>query len=210
MKNTIITLAILLASMLSSFAIDYNEAMVETISKLNQAHNAEELVSLSNAFDRIGEKESSKWLPFYYASYSNLSVLFFESNLTIEEKEMYLKQAQTELDKAAKITNQESEIYILQAFIYQMSITNPSLGRKYSALANESLAKSQILNPNNPRYFYLKGTGLLHTPEQYGGGKTVAKPLFQKAKELFELQQDNTLLPTWGKQHNRIMLQQCE
>ena len=211
MKNTIILIAILVASSLRLFAGNYEETMGKNIAQLYQTQNREELVNLGNTFNRIAQKESSKWLPYYYASYANLSVLFFNQNLNAEEKNTILDKAQQELDQALKITERESEIFVLQAFIYQMRITDPSTGYKYSTLSNEALSKAKTLNPENPRYYYLKGTNLFYTPTDFGGGKEAAKPLFEKASELFRQDNhENALMPAWGNQHNSMMLQQCQ
>lgn len=210
MKNIIIILAITLASILKLSAAGYEETMGQNIAKLFQTQNSEELISIANTFDRIGQKEASQWLPYYYAAYANLSVLFFNQDLSVDEKIKNLDLAQKELDKAATLNENESEIYVLQAFIYQMRITDPSLGYKYLTLSNESLAKAKTLTPENPRYYYLKGMNVFYTPSEFGGGKEAAKPMLEKAAELFaKATQENPLLPSWGKEHNQMMLQQC-
>lgn len=208
MKNMLIILAILTVSVLKSFAGTYETAMGENIQKLNQTQNVDELTALSNTFERIGEKESDKWLPYYYASYATVSILFFSPNLSANEKNHQLDKAQGELDKAIKLKDNESENYALQALIYQMRITDPSLGQKYSMAANEAIAKAEVLNPENPRVYYLKATTLFYTPTQYGGGKDKAKPLFEKAAKLFANIPDNKLMPNWGSYHNNMMLEQ--
>ena len=211
MKNLIIILAILTVSFLKSYAGDYETAMAENISKLYQTQKADELVALANTFDRIGEKEANKWLPFYYSAYASVSILFYSPQLTAEEKNKYLDQAQEKLDKAIKVKGDESENYTLQALIYQMRITEPSLGQKYSMLAYEALAKAEVLNPDNPRVYYLKASNLFYTPAQYGGGKEKAKPLFEKAAQLFKTQSNtDPLAPNWGSYHNNMMLEQCK
>lgn len=210
MKNIIIVIAILIASTVKLYAGSYEETMGKNIAQLYQTRNADELVAVGNTFDRIAQSEANKWLPYYYASYANLSVLFFSQNLSIDKKTSILDKAQSELDKALKLNDKESELYVLQAFIYQMRITDASQGYKYSTLSNESLAKAKTLNPENPRYYYLKGTNLFYTPAEFGGGKEAAKPLFEKAAELFSQDShENTLMPSWGSQHNSSMLQQC-
>ena len=208
MKNIIIILAILTVSVLKSFAGNYETAMGENIQKLSKTQNVDELTALSNTFDRIGEKESDKWLPYYYSSYATVSILFFSPNLSADEKKHQLDKAQEELDKAIKLKDNESENYALQALIYQMCITDPSLGQKYSMLANEAIAKAEVLNPENPRVYYLKATTLFYTPTQYGGGKDKAKPLFEKAAKLFANRPNNKLMPNWGSYHNNMMLEQ--
>ena len=210
MKTITILIAILIATSVTTFAGSYEETMSKTIVQLYQTQSSEELITLGNTFDRIAQKEADKWLPYYYAAYANLSVLFFSQNLSSDEKNSILDKAQQELNQALKLNERESEIYVLQAFIYQMRITNASQGYKYSTLSNEALAKAKTLNPENPRYYYLKGTNVFYTPTEFGGGEKAAKPFFKKAEALFSKDKhENTLMPIWGKQHNSMMLQQC-
>ena len=210
MKTITLLFIIIAGFSTQTFAGEYEKAMGQNIAKLFQTNDFSELASIANTFDRIGEKEN-EWLPFYYSSYAHLSVLFFNGQLSAEEKHSALDKSQAQLDKAIKIDENQSEIHVLQAFIYQMRITDASLGYQYSTLANQSLAKAKILNPDNPRYYYLKGTNLFHTPEEYGGGKAIAKPLFEKASQLFSLNKhENSILPSWGTQHNQMMLNQCK
>jgi hypothetical protein len=86
-----------------------------------------------------------------------------------------------------------------------MSIIKPEDGYKYSTLANENLTKAEKLNPDNPRVYYLSALSFFYTPEDFGGGTAVAKPLFEKAEKLFnEESGKDKLLPSWGKYHNNI------
>ena len=211
MKKTVIILFILALTFVKSYAGNYETVMEEHIAKLYQTQNPTDLVALANTFERIGEKETNKWLPFYYASYGTVSTLFFSPQMSADEKNRQLDKAQEKLDKAMKLKSDESENYALQALIYQMRITDPSLGQKYSTMAYEALAKAEILNPENPRVFYLKGTALFYTPAQFGGGKDKAKPLFEKAARLFNAPSAmDTLAPNWGSYHNNMMLEQCK
>jgi hypothetical protein len=47
---------------------------------------------------------------------------------------------------------------------------------------------------------------LFGTPEQFGGGKAVAKPLFQKAVDLGKAEQAKPLYPHWGLEMSVPML----
>lgn len=209
MKNLIIILAIFMATVIRSLAGNYIENMSENIHKMNEAQSSEELVSISNLFDRIGEKETDKWLPFYYSSYATVCILFVSRQLSAEEKNNELDKAQMQLNKALKLNENESENYALQALIYQLRITDPSLGQKYFMLTNEALAKAEALNSSNPRVYYLKATTLFYTPPQFGGGKNAAKPLFEKAATLFTNLPTDNIMPNWGNDHNQSMLEQC-
>ena len=66
------------------------------------------------------------------------------------------------------------------------------------------------LNPNNPRLYYLQGMSLFNTPEQFGGGKDKAKPVFEKAVELYKAEQPKPLYPHWGQQQAEDMLAKCQ
>lgn len=210
MKNILFISAIILSSVTGAYAGNYEETMEKNISMLYQAHNRDELVEIANTFDRIARKESGKWLPFYYAAYANVSVLFFSHDLSADEKSTYLDQAQEELNAAFKLNDAESENHVLQALIYQMRITGQADARQYSSLADESLAKAELLNPQNPRSYYLKALNLYYRPKEFGGGVEVAKPLFEKAAALFEKSKEqDKLLPGWGEDHNQMMLEKC-
>ena len=209
-KNIILLTAILIATGFSTFAANYEETMKQNIEKLNQLRSANELTELANQFDRIGQKETKEWLPEYYAAYSYMSILFFNTDLTPEQKKGYIEKAQGHIDKTLAINDKESEIYVLLGMLYSLSITDASNAYQLSTQSNEALAKAEKLNPNNPRIYYLKGLNVYHTPAEFGGGASVAKPLFVKAESLFKQQKSkNPLMPQWGEYNNNMVLSQC-
>jgi hypothetical protein len=211
MRNLILLSAFLLGSVISVFASSYKEIMIENIEKMNNSQDPAVLAELANAFDRIAQKETSEWLPLYYTAYANVSVTFFNQQLTTEEKVKIFDKAQQKVDEALKITDKESEIFALQAMIYQLRIsTDQQNAYQYTMKINEALGRAETLNPQNPRIPYLRGTTLFYTPSQYGGGPSVAKPLLEKAAQLFSsADTSNPLMPTWGAYHNNMVLQQC-
>jgi len=210
MRNLLILIALAVST--TVFASSYKETMILNIEKLNKSQNATEIAELANAFDRIAQKETTEWLPLYYAAYAHLNIALFNQQLTVEEKVKIIDQAQQKLDAAKKITETESEIYALQAFIYQLRITtNSNQAYKYITSCNEALGRAETLNANNPRVAYLKGTLLFYTPAEVGGGSAIAKPLFEKAAKLFtEASSSDQLMPNWGATHNNMMLGQCK
>jgi len=208
--KTIITLTILFAvTTLTAFSSNYEEAMKTNIEKMKQITSSEELTQLAGQFQRIANVEKDKWLPGYYAAYCYVSTIFF-TQMKPEEIHKELDLAQAEIDKIMKTAPDESEIYTLQALVYQLRITDMSLGYKYSSLSSEALTTAEKLNPYNPRVYYLTGSNTFHTPEMFGGGKEKAKPYLEKAAKMFETQKpENELMPDWGKEHNNQMLVQC-
>nr|WP_321451835.1 hypothetical protein [uncultured Carboxylicivirga sp.] len=205
--KTIVLLAALFVSVLT-MANDYEETMKINVAKLEKSTSLNEMNQLAALFMRISDVEKNEWLPSYYASYAYVRTTHFMHDA--DSIDTALDQAQVLLDDLLKAKPDESELYVLQAFIYQLRITSPMRGYKYSSLSNQSLEKAERLNGDNPRIYYCKGNNVFHTPAMFGGGKEKAKALFEKAKLLFEAQsQKNELLPHWGSYHNEVMLQKC-
>ncbi|NLU38980.1 MAG: hypothetical protein GXX78_08835 [Bacteroidales bacterium] len=211
MRNLTLLAAFLIGSIISGFAANYKETMIQTIEKLNKSQDANELVEIANTFDRIAQKESTEWLPLYYSAYATISTTFFNQAMSNEEKVKVFEKAQQKLDQAKKLADNEDEIYVLQAMIYQLKIsTDNNNAYQYIMKANEALGRAESIDAKNPRIPYLKGTTLFYTPTEYGGGASVAKPLFEKAAKLFsEADLSNQLMPNWGAYHNNMMLEQC-
>ncbi len=119
------------------------------------------------------------------------------------KKDEMLDQAQKFLDQAMAIAPNESELYMLQGFLYpsRINIDPMARGMKYIGEMNKALDKALELNPDNPRVYYLRATMTLHTPEAYGGGAAKALPLYRAADEKFRIFKPKTeLSPNWGKE----------
>ena len=92
----------------------------------------------------------------------------------------------------------------------QMLVDPQSRWMTFGAQAGEALQKAMALNPNNPRVYYLQGMSLFGTPEQFGGGKAAAKPLFEKAVALGKAEQEKPLYPHWSLEQSEAMLKLCQ
>lgn len=194
---------------LNASASNYTEVMQQNIEKMYQAQTAQELSAISGAFYRVAQKESNEWLPLYYSAYSLVRIAFFSKDR--DEIDKHLDVAQSYVDKLFIAKPRESEVYALQALLYSMRISGAMSGMKYSSLSNEELDKAEKLNKNNPRIYYCRGNNVFHTPAMFGGGKAKAKPLFEKAMELYESEgpQQTAFWPSWDKWHTKKMLEQC-
>ena len=211
MKTSIFTLALVLLFSVG-FANDvYQKAMSQSIEKLFQAKTIPEYVEVANQFERISQIEKAEWLPLYYASFSYIMISFHETDNV--KKDQYLDQAQKYLDQAMAIEPNESELYMLQGFLYpsRINIDPMARGMLYMGKINESLDKALALNPDNPRVYYLRATMTYHMPEAYGGGAVKALPLFQTAAEKFQIFKPKTeLSPNWGKEMNDAELKKLQ
>jgi len=206
--KTLFSIILILSSLCAS-ANNYTETMKTSIDKLFKAKTVAELDQLASLFYRIGEKEQSEWLPYYYAAYAHTHSTFFMNDA--DSIDVVLDKAQATLDQLLKKKEDESEVHVLQALIYSLRITSASRGFKYSSLSAEALTKAESLNANNPRIHYCRGNNVLHTPKMFGGGASKALEHFKKAAELYVVSKDeNSLLPTWGEKHNRQMLEKCQ
>jgi hypothetical protein len=209
LRTTIFALLTLLFSMPAVYAADYETTMKANIQKLSDAKSLADFTTVANQFERIANAEPAKWQPRYYVAYCFASAVTM-NKMEADEIHQQLDVAQKHLDLLEKSFNNESEILVLQAFVYQMRITDMSKGMKYSMLASEKLDEAETLNANNPRIYYLRGMNTFHTPKAFGGGKEKAKPLFEKAKTLFASQQaTSTIDPDWGEWMNNQMLEEC-
>ena len=211
MKTSIFILAMILLSSFCKANDAYQKAMSQSIEKLFQAKTIPEYVEVANQFERISQIEKAEWLPLYYASFSYIMISFQETENT--KKDQYLDQAQKHLDQAMAIEPNESELYMLQGFLYPSRITIDPMARGmiYMGKMNESLDKALALNPDNPRVYYLRATMTYHMPEAYGGGAAKALPLFQTAAEKYQIFKPKTeISPNWGKEMNDAELKKLQ
>lgn len=209
MKTIISLTFILLTTVNLAFSSQYEETMKSNINKIYALHTAADLQALANQFERIANVEKNEWLPKYYAAYCFIHSTVFDK-MEADEKHAQLDKAQKWVDALKKQNNKESEVFALQAFLYQMRITDMAKGAKYSRLAGEEIAKAKRLNANNPRVYYLRGCNTYHTPKFFGGGADKAKPDLVKAAEIFKTTKpENALMPNWGAYHNQQLLDKC-
>jgi len=211
MKTLSLTLVLLLASIIGFSNEAYKKAMTESIAKLFQATTIPEYVEIANQFERISNIEKSEWLPLYYASYAYIMISFQEPENA--KKDQYLDQAQKYLDQARTIEPNESELYMLQGFLYPSRITVDPMSRGMELMPemNKALDKALELNPDNPRVYFLRATMTFHMPEAYGGGAAKALPLFQLAEEKFRIFKPKTpISPNWGKEGNDEELKKAQ
>jgi len=206
--KTIFTI-LLVAFTSSVFSSKYEEVMQTNINKVYKLKSSTDLEALANQFERIGHAEQDQWLPAYYSAYCFVRSTFFDT-MNADDKHKQLDKAQNVIDQLLKKKNNESEIYALQAFIYQLRITDMSKGAKYSRKAAEAIAIAEKLDPENPRVYYLRGSNTYHTPKFFGGGADKAKSDLEKAAKIFEsTKTENELLPSWGGEHNKHLLSKC-
>ena len=194
----------LLLSTVSIFAqTTFDKVMTEKITQIDQLKTPEDFTALSNDFTRIGDKEKTQWLPYYYAAHTSIEK---GRNLMrtgkLDQLDAIAMEAQTSLDKASELSKDNAEILILQKMIHGLKMMVDPQARFMSEgmLGADALSKAAKLDPENPRITLLQAEDAYYTPEQFGGSKTRGLELFQKAKDQFAAYQLKTTLdPNWGR-----------
>ena len=188
----------------------FDKVMTEKISKIEQSKTPEDFTALSNDFLRIGDKEKTQWLPYYYSAHALIEKgrnLMRTGNLS--ELDAVAAQAQSSLDKASDLSKDNAELLILQKMIHSLKMMVDPQARFMSEgmLGADALSKAEKLDPENPRITLMKAEDTYFTPEQFGGSKTKGLELFQKSLDQFKVYQPKTSLdPNWGKMEAEYFL----
>jgi hypothetical protein len=212
MKKLLFPFVLMLAVAAQAQTDKYVSAMKANLSKFDSAKTIADFESLAAAFTRIGEAEKTQWLPFYWAGVA-LSNIGWRDQKT--DKDALAGRIIALCDKAEALTTDsadQSEILSVRnmAATQQMLVDPQTRFMSYGKQAAGYLQKGMQLNPGNPRLYYLQGMSVFNTPEQFGGGKQNAKPVFQKAVDLFKAEQVKPLYPHWGEVQAVQMLAQCQ
>jgi hypothetical protein len=208
MKKTILSLLILCS--IASFAQSdrYAPAMKKNIGLLDSAMQKGNTKELANNFERIGDAEKTQWLPYYYAAYSQILTTYTEKDKS--KIDPIADKAEELITKAETLAGKEnSEIAVIKSMIAtaHMGVDPQSRYMNYMAAINSNIEKAKTLDPDNPRPVYLEGQLKFYTPEAFGGGKAVAKPLFEKALAMFDsFKPESDLHPSWGKAATQYFL----
>ncbi|MES2004608.1 MAG: hypothetical protein V4450_08805 [Bacteroidota bacterium] len=209
MKHLLVIVTLFFAGMAAAQS-KYEGAMAKGLEQFKTAKTVEDYLTTSAFFERIGDAEKDKWLPYYYAAYSNYITGWMNPKA---DKDKVAEKSNDILSKAEALEANNSELFCLRQMTatMQMVVDPMSRWQSYGAQASAAVEKAIKADPNNPRSYYLKGQNLMNTPEAFGGGKTVAKKLFEKAAELYKtFQPASPFHPAWGKEENEKLLAACQ
>ncbi|MEM9884863.1 MAG: hypothetical protein AAF849_03155 [Bacteroidota bacterium] len=189
---------------------NYTAAMEEAVAQIHQVESLEEVAAIANKFERITKVASEEWLPKYYLVYSQIMLAWQDlQNGKNKDADQHVRVATNTLAAAKHLAGENSELYVLEAYIYQVRIMRSPMmnGPRFSGSVDEALAKARKLDENNPRAYYLQGQQWLNMPSFMGGGKEKAVPQFEMAAQKFESYQPaSELHPNWGKGQNQAAI----
>ncbi|MBF9144273.1 hypothetical protein [Hymenobacter properus] len=188
----------------------YTAQMTATIAELMSTGDPAALRAVAAKLERAASARPADWLPRYYQAYA-LLINVFQSKEEADAKDKTLDQAEAALAQARKLHGDESELLVLQAYIYQARLgVAPTLrAMKYSPLVNEAVAQAKRLNPANPRAYLVGANNVNFMPKMFGGGPEAAKPLYEEAQAKYTaFQPSSPLMPNWGQRQLQARLQQ--
>lgn len=178
----------------------YKTAMKNNILLIDSAKTIQDLQTLANNFERIGNAEKNKWLPFYYAGYIYILINLYENDN--DTKDMYLDKADIFINTADSLEPKNSEILSLKAFVAEMRISIAPMTRwmKFGTIFNNYIDEAIIADTTNPRPEFLKGQMIYYTPTQFGGGFENAKPILEEAlRKYTNFKPIDEIHPSWGR-----------
>ena len=206
MKKVLVIISLLVATVVNAQS-KFEDAMTRGLGQLKDAKTASDLTDVSSFFERVGDAEKTQWLPYYYAALSLYRSAWVDKSA---DKDKIADKCKDFITKAQVIEN-NADLYCLvqQVVILQLMVDPMSRWQTYGALAKDALADATKADPTNPRIYYLQGMTTFNTPEAYGGGKALAKPMFQKSVDLFKTYVPKPFYPDWGKEDAEKMLAAC-
>ena len=181
------------------------------IKMIGQARNASDYLMAAGYFEELNGRMADQWLINYYTA-----LCYIQASYRVEDdksKDALIDKAQLFIDKGFKLKPDETELLVLQAFLYQSRIqVNPEMrGLTYSRKAEASLKQAAAADDGNPRAWSLMGYNIYHTPVVFGGGASKALPLFLKARERFQsFRPALPFMPVWGEPENQDMIADCK
>jgi hypothetical protein len=209
MKQLLVIVSMFFAGMLAAQS-KYEGGMTKGLEQLQAAKTADDMSTVSAFFERVGDAEKDKWLPYYYAAYSNYLTGWMNPKA---DKDKVSEKSKDLISKAEALEPNNSELFCLRQMVatQQMTVDVMSRYQTYGVEASNAVEKAIKADPSNPRSYYLKGQNLMNTPEAFGGGKAVAKKLFEKSLELYaSFKPASPFHPTWGKEQTEKLLAACQ
>ncbi|RMZ60812.1 hypothetical protein D1632_02205 [Chryseobacterium nematophagum] len=214
MKKYVLSIALVCISLISYGQSNYEKVMSEKIAKLEMCKTTEDYQMLANDFERIGKKETTQWLPSYYAAFAQIQ----KGRIQMRDGKMeglsaYSEAAFKYLDQAESSAGKDNgEIHLLKKMAYSLSMMeNPQ--QKYmtdGVKAAEELKIAEQLDSNNPRIALIKAEDMYFTPEQYGGSKTKGIELFKEALNKFNTYKPKSPIdPSWGRGEAEYFISQA-
>lgn len=190
----------------------FETAIKSQTQAMEQIDSPESAQEVSNSFLRISEAESGEWLPLYYAALTKIETAFrFDV-----DKDAYFDEAIDLVQKAKEISPNNSELTALHgyALMGKVSVDPVSRGQNLSPQVMQLYGTAIGQDRSNPRAVVLMAQMELGMAEFFGQGPEKACGMARMAEELFRKESqkvdENYLLPTWGANTAKALIENCQ
>jgi len=213
-KLILLVIACTAIAQLNAQDAKYVKAMEKNIALIDSAGKPSSAVSYQdayNGFERIANANPKEWLPLYYQSFCEIMMGMKQADNL--KKDEFLDKAEWLINKADSLQPSNSEIFVMKSFVNSMkiSVDPQTRGQKLGMRSGMLLGMAMQYDPENPRVYFLKGQGLLYTPEQFGGGKEKAIPVLEIAMQKFaKFKPANSIMPNWGEVRCKAALEEAK
>ena len=213
MKKVFLLCAVSILSVSTFAQTDkYIAAMKKNIAAIDTSFkNPVNLLTLANNFERIAVSEKSQWLAYYYAAFCQVNYTYMEQDKS--RIDAIADKATLLINAADSLQPNNSEVSCIKSMIASSHMMVNPMQRymEYGPEAASHLDAAMKQDPANPRPEYLKGQGLMYTPEQFGGGCVTAKPVLQSSLGKYNnFKPASEIHPNWGKQRVEMLISECK
>lgn len=206
MTKIITTIALFVCSLLSA-QTQFEQGMGKSLGLWGEGKAQE----ASDLMERISAAEKTNWLPNYYVALINTTEAFNPANKA--KVTALLEKAQNAQDQASLISQNNTELMVMQAMIYTALIVQDPMvnGMKYSPKVMELYTKAKIIAPENPRVVYCKAEFEINSAPWTGADVKKLCQDLQSAIPLFErFQPETPFHPNWGIERAQESLKNCK
>ena len=127
MKQLLVIISMFFAGMVMSQS-KYEAAMARGLEQFKSAKSAEDMTAASAFFERVAEAEKDKWLPYYYAAYTNYVTAWMNQK---SDKDKVAGKSNDLITKAEALEPNNSELFCLRQMTATLQMLVDQIGRAH-------------------------------------------------------------------------------
>lgn len=209
--NTLAKLFVLLVITITSSWAQTDSAFDRGMTKAFELMENNQLNEAENVFERIANADSESWLPHYYVAFINSMKSWNTKDEAILK--VQLDKAQSHLDEAFKLSENNPELLVMQAYVYTnwVAFDGMKYGMTLSPKISELYQKAYAIAPNNPRVVFGKAEWDMGSAKFFGKDTSPYCKDIERAIELFaNFKPEKTYSPNWGNERAQQVLESCK
>ena len=176
-------------SLLVSAQTTYENAMNSALSDFDSIKTIEDFTPVIHQFERIAQKENTKWQPLYYIILTETLKGFY---LPKDEAFQLLEKIEADFSKLNDLV-QNDETAVLKGLFQTLKVAKDPMtyGPTLSSEIMQTYAKAIQENPNNPRAWAQMAEFEMGGAKFWGKDPKTSCPKVEKALKLFKKEKNN-------------------